>query len=227
MAQQPVAFERVDGNAVAVVHAGPEILGEDVRAREALERVLGQQTGRAMSAVAGNHPHVRAHVARSRRNATRAPGRDQRRRFAQPAVPCIRPVAAERRVVPREALAHFHRDDGLAAIHLEGPQDPLAQQFRQLASVEGPGEDAEYVVHRVVVVEVFARRVRREVVQLGVGLEDVAGAGKAGGVRQQMVCRDRGKLRIDPAAMAGIPRSGGRGTELALVVQLEERERHE
>ena len=118
------------------------------------------------------------------------------------------------------------RDHRLALRHPERPQDPLAQELRQLAAVQRPGEDPEHVVHRVVVVKVLAGRIRGEVPQLRVGLKDVAGARQAGGMRQQVMRGDRRECRLD-AQPRQVVDDRPVEIELALVAQLQERERHE
>ena len=84
----------------------------------------------------------------------------------------------------------------------------------------------EHVVHRVVVMEMLAGRVSREVPQFRVGLEHVAGAGQAGRVRQQVMRGDRRELRLD-AQPRQVLDDRAVDVQLALVAQLQQRERDE
>ena len=74
--------------------------------------------------------------------------------------------------------------------------------------------------------KMLAGRVGGEVPQLGVGLENVSGAGQAGGMRQQVMHGDRRKFRID-AQPRQVVDDRPIDVELALVAQLQERKYHE
>ena len=139
----------------------------------------------------GDHAHVRPHVTRSRGDASRSRSQDQGRRFRQAAIARIRAIVEKRRIVLHRPFAHVEGDHGFALRHSERPENAFSQDFRQLAAIERPGQQSENLVEHVVVVEVLAGCIGRQVAHVRIGRKCVPARRHARGMRQEVMGGDR------------------------------------
>src|SRR5690606_18221940 len=104
----------------------------------------------------------------------------------------------ERPVIANCSFTHPKSDGGLALVHPQRGQNAFMQNFRQLTSIERPGQNSEQRKTEVVVLEPIARSVSNLVRIAGIRQKNGSSARQAGTMCQQIMCVNGSKRGFQP-----------------------------